>query len=313
MGSRGLSPAALDRVRDIVAPAGRVVRVRPMRGGISSSVHLVHLELPDSRREAVVVRRYGEYWQRTDPAACEREFKLLEVLSRRGMPVPKPLLLDADGGPFGAPTVVMSRLPGRPLLDPRDLSDYVDQMAQALARLHALPTDELAFLPDQRVHVDRSLSVYGGPAHDSLQRSVYEAASTAWPRVAARSSRRVLVHGDYWPGNMLWRRGRLVGVIDWEQPRMGDPVSDVATCRGDLSTLFGPDAADQFVERYQIASGVKVENLRFWNLLISTWAVREMHQWATAYPVLGRPDVTPALAEERIRAFARSALETAHD
>ena len=38
---RGLSPAALERVRDQLT-GERVVRVRPLHGGVSSSVHLVH-------------------------------------------------------------------------------------------------------------------------------------------------------------------------------------------------------------------------------------------------------------------------------
>ena len=94
---------------------------------------------------------------------------------------------------------------------------------------------------------------------------------------------------------------------------MGDPAKDVATCRGDLSILFGLEAADDFVECYESATGAGVENLGFWNLLISTWAVREIEQWATVYPLLGRPELTPAMADERIRAFARLALEAARD
>jgi hypothetical protein len=90
----GLPAAALVRVRDELAPDGRVVRVRPLRGGISSSVHLVRLQAANGERQAVVVRRYGEYGQRTDPAACVREFRLLEVLARSSFPAPKPLLLD---------------------------------------------------------------------------------------------------------------------------------------------------------------------------------------------------------------------------
>ena len=115
MSRRGLSPAALTRVREIVAPAGKVLRVRPLHGGISSSVHLVHLETEDGRCRSVIVRRYGSYMQRTDPTACEREFKLLAVLSRLGQLVPRPRYLDASGGPFGAPTILMTRVPGRPL------------------------------------------------------------------------------------------------------------------------------------------------------------------------------------------------------
>ena len=68
---------------------------------------------------------------------------------------------------------------------------------------------------------------------------MWAAAQRGWRRVSQLPERRALVHGDYWPGNLLWRRGRLIGVIDWEQPRLGDPTKDVATCRGDLNILFG--------------------------------------------------------------------------
>ena len=310
MTRRGLSPAALDRVRDLVAPSGRVARVRPLRGGISSSVHLVTLQSADGARNAVVVRRYGEYYRHTDAAACVREYRLLEVLSRSALPVPRPLLLDETGGPFGAPTVVMTRLPGKPLLAPRDLPDYLRQLARTLARLHALPVDDLAFLPDQREFVDRSFLRYRGPHQDRMQQRIWSEAKAAWPRLREAGGRRTLVHGDYWPGNTLWRRGRLTGVVDWEQPRLGAPTRDVATCRGDLSILFGLEAADAFMREYQNASDAPLEDRRFWELQICIEAVRDIREWSVVYPLLGRPDLTLARARQRIRAFARRALES---
>ncbi|MGW2519710.1 phosphotransferase family protein [Streptomyces sp. NPDC001617] len=37
------------------------------------------------------------------------------------------------------------------------------------------------------------------------------------------------VHGDYWPGNILMRDGRVSGVVDWEHARTaGSPLSDPA-------------------------------------------------------------------------------------
>jgi hypothetical protein len=80
-------------VRDAALPEGRVVRVRPLRGGISSSVHVVHLQSEAGRRAAVIVRRYGAYAQEHEPLAAEREFALLTSLARAGLPVPTPLLL----------------------------------------------------------------------------------------------------------------------------------------------------------------------------------------------------------------------------
>ena len=113
----------------------------------------------------------------------------------------------------------------------------------------------------------------------------------------------------YWPGNVLWVRDRLVGVVDWEQPRLGDLVKDVATCRGDLWVLFGQAAADEFLHEYEQAAGSRVQNLRFWELFISTEAVRDMPEWAVAYRIMGRPDMTTQTAVPRIRAFAQAALE----
>ncbi|MCA1645752.1 MAG: phosphotransferase [Chloroflexi bacterium] len=284
--------------------------MRPLRGGISSSVYLVQVEDAAGARSAVVVRRYGDHWPPSKPSVSEREFKLLAVLAQCAFRSPRPLMVEAEGGPFGSPTVVMTRLPGRPLLAPRDVPRYVQQMARTLVDLHGLPTHELDFLRDQR---DRVTEVLSAPPHtaDALRLAVHAAAAAEWVRVCQVPVRHSLVHGDYWPGNLLWVRGRLVGVIDWEQPRLGSPVEDVATSRGDLSVLFGPAAADHFLREYERAAGVSIgaADLRFWDLMIASVAVRQMPAWTAAYRVLGRPDLTPELANGRIRAFARAALE----
>jgi aminoglycoside phosphotransferase (APT) family kinase protein len=283
-----------------------VVRVRPLRGGISSSVHLVRLRDAGGAEEAVVVRRYGEYWLRTDPAACEREFKLLQWLANEGFPSPRAIMLDRQGAEFGAPTVVMSRLPGRPLCAPRDVDGFVRQLAATLAELHCLPADGIDFLRDQRDMVDRALASHK-PSDDPLRNEVVDAARAAWSS-ARDSKQRRLVHGDYWPGNVLFKRGRVVGVVDWEQPRLGEPTKDVATCRGDIAVLFGLDEADRFVDYYLQSGGQPTNHLNFWDLLICTWAVPEMPEWAVAYRVLGRPDLTSEVATGKIRAFAEAAL-----
>jgi aminoglycoside phosphotransferase (APT) family kinase protein len=283
--------------------------VRPLRGGISSSVHAVRVEGADGERQTVVVRRYDAEWQRRDPAACEREFKLLTALAETAFPAPRPLLLEPEGGPFGAPTVIITRLPGRPLVAPRDVHDYVRQMACTLAELHALPIAGLDFLPDQRVSVERSLGKALASQADPLLHTLLAAARAEWARVALMNQPRVLLHGDYWPGNLLWLRGRLVGVVDWEQPCLGPVEKDVATCRGDLWILLGQEAADAFVVAYEQASGRALSNQRFWDVLVSTWAVRLIDEWVGGYHTLGRTDLTLEIARARIRDFARTALD----
>jgi aminoglycoside phosphotransferase (APT) family kinase protein len=305
-----LSRAAIEHVRHALAPGGRVLRARPMHGGISSNIDLLHLETRAGNRLAVVVRRYGPYWQRTDPGACAREFHLLRFLFDSGFPAPRPLLLDADGSAFdGAPTVVMARVPGRPVGQPRDLDDFLGQLALSLARLHALPVESLDFLPQQHVAISRALAAEAPQTeHDALLTRVADAARTGWPAARANARRRI-VHGDFWPGNVLWWRTRLSGVIDWESPSLGEPTRDVATCRGDLSVLFGMNAADRFRAYYEAASSEPVRDMAFWDVLVSVWAVAEMDQWVIGYHGIGRRDVQPEEARRRIRTFAQAALD----
>jgi aminoglycoside phosphotransferase len=50
---------------------------------------------------------------------------------------------------------------------------------------------------------------------------------------------RTVVHGDYWPGNLLVDRGTITGVIDWERAELaGSPVRDLARLAVGYSTYL---------------------------------------------------------------------------
>jgi aminoglycoside phosphotransferase (APT) family kinase protein len=298
--------AALDWLRDELAPRARVTRVRPMHGGVSCSVHEVWLESAAGTRQNVVVRRYGEDWH-VDTWVCGREFKLLQVLTDRGFPAPRPLLLDNGAAVFGAPTLVMTRLPGRATLQPRNLPSYLEQLAEALASLHATPIEGLAFLPNQDARLQHSMD-RGSASRDPLEHRVWEAVRALWPSVGKEQR---LVHGDFWPGNTVWYRDRLSGVIDWEMAALGSSARDVATCRCDLTNLFDLATADAFTRFYERAVGAAVADLPFWDLLVSTGALRYIADWSRGYRDLGRIDLTRDAARQRVEGFARAALADA--
>jgi len=219
--------------------------------------------------------------------------------------VPKPLFLDADGSIFGAPTVVMTRLPGRAVMIPRDVELFLRRMARTLAELHAVPTHALTFLIRQRDRGDRFVK---GERRltDPLFQEVMAEVRAEWPRVRD-SLPSQLVHADYWPGNLLWRRDHLVGVVDWENPRLGDPTEDLATLRREAWLLFGPAAADRLVD-YYVEAGGQVGELRFWSLWVAPDALEEMPDWLPGYHELGRTDLTLEQANASMQAFARDAL-----
>jgi aminoglycoside phosphotransferase (APT) family kinase protein len=309
---RAPSCEALAVVCAAIQPGGRIGVVRRLRGGIASGMHAVDLVGADGQDRWVVVRRYGRWRVEHDPRVAEQEWATLTALERVGAPTPRPIWLDTSGTVFGCPTIVTSRVPGRGLLAPRDLAGWVRQLAEALAQIHAAPLAEaeLAILEDQRTEIDRVLAREEAPPslHDKLLGpDVWSALRRCWPQIDV-PVRPGLVHGDYWPGNTLWRYGRLSGVIDWEQVRRGDPTQDVACCRLDLTLLFGLEAADQFLLAYLAATEEPVRQLFFWELYIAASALEDVEHWVEGYHDLGRTDVTPDVARDRLERFAETAL-----
>jgi aminoglycoside phosphotransferase (APT) family kinase protein len=313
---RAPSRGALAVMAAAVQPGSRVRTIRRLRGGISSGMHSVELVGADDARSWVVVRRFGAWRLQNFPQAAEQEWAALTALARVGAPTPQPLWLDADGAVFGCPTIVTSRMPGSGLLAPRDLDGWVRQLAEALASVHAAPLDEdeLGLLADQRDEIARLVERDGAPeiiADKPLGPEVWAAMRRWWPRI--RPPEPTLVHGDFWPGNILWRYGRLTGVVDWEQVRRGDPTQDVGCCRLDLTLLFGPATADTFVREYEAASGRISRHLFFWELFIASMAIENVEHWIEGYHDLGRIDVTAEEAQARLERFVTEALARAAD
>jgi aminoglycoside/choline kinase family phosphotransferase len=69
------------------------------------------------------------------------------------------------------------------------------------------------------------------------------------PRAAA-----TFLHRDFHPTNVLFRRGRVSGVVDWVNACRGPAGVDVAHCRVNLVLLSGPDVADRFLDAYRRAA-----------------------------------------------------------
>ena len=311
---RAPSRAALARLCADIQPGGEVRTVRRLRGGVSSGMHAVQLAGPGETRRRVVVRRYGEWRITHYPRTPEQEWATLAALARAGAPTPLPLWLDRDGQVFGCPTLVTSCVPGRGLLTPRDQTAWITGLAEALGRVHAAPLsqDELAILVDQRDGLVRLLERDAPPpglAEQPRGSEVWQAMRRLWPTLQPAAP--TIVHGDYWPGNTLWHRGRLSGVIDWEQVRRGDPAQDVACCRQDLAVLIGPEAAETFLQAYQAFTGRTIQHPVFWDLYMVTWSIGQLESWVKGYHDLGRTDLSFAEARARLERYVSDALARA--
>lgn len=249
---------------------GRLVDQRPLRGGVCAEVVALDLAMPDGALRRVVARTPAVAdWVAPDPEAARREHALLGWLHAQGMPVPAPCWLDAEGR-FGPPSYAMAFVEGDSRID--DPGQALPRMAEVLARLHAL---DPAGAPPLRAREDPRPWLLEhlppGPARDRLQ-----------ARPPAPPPRRVVLHGDYWPGNLLWRAGSLEGVLDWEDAAVGDPVSDLACARLELRYLFGLEGAETFTGAYAQHADLDRTRLPLWEVYVSAAALHYMSHWGLA-------------------------------
>jgi aminoglycoside phosphotransferase (APT) family kinase protein len=113
-------------------------------------------------------------------------------------------------------------------------------------------------------------------------KAVWEMARDLWPGL--RPVPPTLVHIDYWPGNILWHRGRIAAVVDWEEAAYGDPGIDVAYCRMEMVLSGVGHVADEFLRAYETARGRRVENLAFWELTAAARPMFSPEGWITESP-----------------------------
>ena len=211
----------------------------------------------DRSPRRVVVKLY-----RGGDGTAPLEWSRLEFAQRVALPVPKPIVADLESVWFGRPAVVMSRLPGRADLTPNDVDSWVAALAQALAALHDTPVDgaQGAMTRPPR------FGAWHAPAGE-LDPLTAAAVSAVTARPASGASERVLTHGDFHPGNVLWRRGRISGVVDWSEALLDTRWYDVAYCRASLCVLLGPDIADRLADAYSGIVGRTSDELAVYDLM----------------------------------------------
>ena len=264
-----------------IDPSATLSGYRSLPGGYSADVTVLEVETPGGPRK-LVHRLHGAVDLQQNPNVAEDEFRVLQMARAANLATPAPVYLDATDLLFPTPSLVVEYMEGRTDLKPDDREDYVFQMARELARIHQMNTDgqDLSFLlrlADSCAEaVERQRNAMGVTTDE---RRLLNLLASCWP--LRRNNPPAVLHGDYWPGNTLWKDGRLTAVIDWEDTRLGDPLFDVSNARFEILMLYGPDIMDLFTHRYESQNPVDFECLPWWDLYTAYRVVNKLDFLAT--------------------------------
>jgi aminoglycoside phosphotransferase (APT) family kinase protein len=267
------SSGALEEVRRLAGSSAVVLGAVRLQGGQHADTWRVDTENPAT---SVVVRQFPV----GDPAPL-REQRVLRALDGLGGLAPALLGADLNGRWSKSPTSLISWIDGQPDITPTDPREWAAELGRALAAIHAVPTERLAELP--------SVFDGSGGSQEKLAGPLAAEVRSRWSQVV--TSPEVLTHCDFWSGNVVWRDGRLTGIVDWSAGSRGPRGFDLGWCRLDLVLLFDEQIADDFLAAYEGSAGQAVDEICLWDCWAVARSDNSVRSWVPNYLPLGRADL----------------------
>jgi aminoglycoside phosphotransferase (APT) family kinase protein len=225
-----------------------------------------------------------------EPYDLERQFDILRKLENTAVRAPRALWLEGSGEVLGRPFFVMERVAGDvyemqapqgPGVTPQSIRRMCEDMADQLAAVHSVDVrttglDALGGADNGRGYLRRELDHWATEMH-RVQRGTLPALErllrALWDTKPRQCPRITLVHGDAKPGNFAFVGDQVSAIFDWEMTGMGDPLTDIGWMEllwmQPVGLTSHPEAPsiDEFIGRYQRASGIRVENRPWYRAL----------------------------------------------
>ncbi len=171
--------------------------------------------------------------------AVEREFRVIQALSKVGFPVARPYVLCQDDAVIGTAFYVMDCVDGRVLWDPAlpgmensERKAIWDELNRVIALLHGVDWKAVGLEDFGKAgsYIERQVGRWTKQYLASETQKI-EAMDRliAWlPENIPATDEITVVHGDYRLDNTVFHatEPRLLAVLDWELSTLGDPLAD---------------------------------------------------------------------------------------
>jgi aminoglycoside phosphotransferase (APT) family kinase protein len=289
-----LSIEAATNLISSIKPGSRLKSVAPIAGGYSNHTHLIEMIGPDGADQRIVVRRYSS-GNREPSQKAVREFKVLQLIRKYGIPAPAPLYLDDKGAILGIPGIATSYIDGQSELRPANPEERAAIIAEVLTKLHSIPLDITGENYLLNTNAEATWFLRDSNAEETVKAHPLGTELLNFARGLSKNlnpTKLSLVHTDIWPGNLIWKDNKLSGIVDWDDTGYGDPALDIGYSRMELSLSGYFNAADILLREYENRVGRQKDNLLFWEA-------------AAAVKPIYKPEIWDVVNEPRSGNFAR--------
>lgn len=284
-----------EKIIQIVAPHSKLIRLWPLKGGLSAEMLAIEIEVPAGQKKRFIIRQFDEAASEPKLHPLEYEFMVLKIAQSYGLTVPTPYHFDPSGKYLAGPYMILNYIEGEMDFCPADLNKYLLALATQLSKIHTPVDQDLSFLKkvgNACIELGRKRPSLSPPAF--AEDRIRETLAACGPQ--PQQNECTLLHGDFWPGNTLWLAGELTAVIDWEDAQLGDPLVDLANSRLEIAWIFGPEAMNLFTRHYQSLIALDYANLPFWDLCAALRFIRlfadDLPSAAAFFTAFGRHDIT---------------------
>lgn len=271
----------------------RITSFMPLSGGFSKKTILVDAEDDLNGRQSIVFRvDQGINLFQFDGSDIAKEFHIIRLARKCGVPVAEPLWLEDDASQLGYRFMVSRRAVGKTYgthfgsdsaFSPETIGPIVDSIISTLVTLHQVKIDPkdadvqashlkdwlpyasvteatrycvTEYLPKLIRLTDVQLTPQLRRVLNWLARNVPEVDEPA-----------VITHLDYGFNNIMFDGTRISAVLDWETSHPGDPAADIAwTHHQNLAPYM---SMDELLHRYQAGTGrdISAYRLAYWRVV----------------------------------------------
>ncbi|MFC9128254.1 phosphotransferase family protein [Streptomyces sp. NPDC057099] len=288
----------------------RVVRTETLRGGITAEMRRLTIGTRGGGTRDLVLRTFVDTEHAED--CLNREAGALILLAGTGVPAPGLVAVDPTAARCEYPSLLMTHLEGRTVLDDEGLESRVPCLARQLVEIHALRPAERPREYVALTTADTFVTPKGADA------AAWAAAIDVIRRPAPPYEGRFL-HRDFHPGNVLFdasssspAAARITGVVDWAATSWGPADLDVAHCSTNLALLHGPAWGLRFAEAYEEAGGVLAATASerlYWRVRDGLAFSEEVRLVSQPWREAGRAELTTRVVEERLDAYVIALMD----